>query len=82
MKKKVVVTGGTGRFGNILKSFKSRYKVFFPTKKDLDILYEKKIPLMITSRINLESIDSSKSLVGPFKRTVSRLYELTSINYD
>ncbi len=43
MKKKVVVTGGTGRFGNILKSFKSRYKVFFPTKKDLDILNEKKI---------------------------------------
>ena len=48
----------------------------------IDILYEKKIPLMITSRINLESINSSKSLVGPFKRTVSRLYELTSINYD
>ena len=43
MKKKVVVTGGTGRFGNILKSFKSKYKVFFPTKKDLDILNEKKI---------------------------------------
>ena len=43
MKKKVVVTGGTGRFGNILKNFKSRYKVFFPTKKDLDILNEKKI---------------------------------------
>ena len=43
MKKKVVITGGTGRFGNILKNFKSRYKVFFPTKKDLDILNEKKI---------------------------------------
>ncbi len=48
----------------------------------IDILYEKKIPLMITSRINLESINSSKSLVGPFKRTISRLYELTSINYN
>jgi len=48
----------------------------------IDILYEKKIPLMITSRINLESINSSKSLIGPFKRTVSRLYELTSINYN
>ncbi len=48
----------------------------------IDILYEKKIPLMITSRVNLESINSSKSLVGPFKRTVSRLYELTSINYN
>ena len=48
----------------------------------IDILYEKKIPLMITSRINLKSINSSKSLVEPFKRTVSRLYELTSINYN
>ncbi len=48
----------------------------------IDILYEKKIPLMITSRMNLKSINSSKSLAEPFKRTVSRLYELTSINHN
>ena len=48
----------------------------------IDILYEKKIPLMITSNIDLKSINSSKSLAEPFKRTVSRLYELTSINYN
>ncbi len=48
----------------------------------IDILYEKKIPLMITSNIDLKSINSSKSLVEPFRRTVSRLYELTSINYN
>ncbi len=48
----------------------------------IDIIYEKKIPLMITSHINLKKINSSKSLIEPFKRTVSRLYELTSINYD
>ena len=48
----------------------------------IDILYEKKIPLMITSQVNLESINSSKSLKEPFKRTISRLYELTSINYN
>ena len=48
----------------------------------IDIFYEKKIPLMITSRINLKSINSSKSLVEPFKRTISRLHELTSINYN
>ena len=48
----------------------------------IDIIYEKKIPLMITSNVNLESINSSKSLSEPFKRTVSRLYELTSINYN
>ena len=48
----------------------------------IDIIYEKKIPLMITSNINLGSISSSKSLLEPFKRTVSRLYELTSIGYN
>ena len=48
----------------------------------IDIIYEKKIPLMITSNESLEVINSSKSLREPFKRTVSRLYELTSINYD
>jgi len=48
----------------------------------IDIIYEKKIPLMITSKVNLESINSSKSMEEPFKRTVSRLYELTSINFN
>ena len=43
----------------------------------IDIIYEKKIPLMITSNIDLDSINSSKSLIKPFKRTISRLYELT-----
>ena len=48
----------------------------------IDILYEKKIPLMITSYINLNSINSSENLRETFKRTVSRLHELTSINYN
>ena len=48
----------------------------------IDIIYEKKIPLMITSHVNLESINSSKSMNETFKRTVSRLYELTSIDYN
>ena len=48
----------------------------------IDIIYEKKIPLMITSPVNLDLIKSSKSLKEPFKRTISRLYELTSSNYN
>ena len=48
----------------------------------IDIIYEKKIPLMITSQVNLDLIESSKSLQEPFKRTISRLYELTSMNYS
>ena len=48
----------------------------------IDIIYEKKIPLMITSEVNLDSIKSYKSMEEPFKRTISRLYELTSMNYN
>ena len=48
----------------------------------IDILYEKKTPLVIRSEIDLNLLKSSKNLEGPFKRTISRLYELTSKNYD
>ena len=43
MKKKIIITGGTGRFGQILKNIKINHKVFFPSKKELDILNYKKI---------------------------------------
>jgi cell division protein ZapE len=48
----------------------------------IDILYEKKIPLIIRSEVDLNLLKSSSSLIDTFKRTISRLYELTSINYD
>ena len=38
MKKKIVVTGGSGRFGQCLKNFKTNHEILFPTKKELDIL--------------------------------------------
>tara|TARA_B100000787_G_scaffold129046_1_gene97913 strand:+ start:2405 stop:3457 length:1053 start_codon:yes stop_codon:yes gene_type:complete len=44
----------------------------------IDIIYEKKINLTISSDSNLEKLTSAKSLSEPFKRTLSRLYELTS----
>ena len=46
----------------------------------IDILYEKKINLMISLVTDLDNIGSSKMLEEPFKRTVSRLFELTSPN--
>ena len=48
----------------------------------IDILYEKNVPLMITSKSQLTLISSSKSLEDVFKRTISRLYELTSVKYN
>ena len=44
----------------------------------IDIIYEKKVSLTISSTSNLKKITSAKSLSKPFKRTLSRLHELTS----
>ena len=41
--KKIVITGGSGRFGTVLKNQVSKYLMFFPSKKELDILDLKKI---------------------------------------
>ena len=48
----------------------------------IDILYDKKIPIAVTAEKNLDKLTSSVSLKGPFKRTISRLYELTSSNFN
>ncbi len=45
----------------------------------IDILYEKNIPLMLTSQLSLDSIGSSFILKRVFNRTVSRIYELTTL---
>ena len=42
MKKKIVITGGTGRFGSLLKKFKTSHRLYFPNKKELNILNIKK----------------------------------------
>ena len=44
----------------------------------IDIIYEKKVKLTISSASSLNKLTSSNSLLEPFKRTLSRLYELTS----
>lgn len=44
----------------------------------IDIIYEKKIPMMVTCEVSLDNFGSSTKLSQVFKRTLSRLYELTS----
>ncbi len=44
----------------------------------VDIIYEKKIPLMIRSEVDLNLLCSANSLKETFKRTLSRLHEMTS----
>tara|TARA_Y100000287_G_scaffold14494_1_gene10478 strand:- start:120 stop:911 length:792 start_codon:yes stop_codon:yes gene_type:complete len=48
----------------------------------IDIVYDKKIPIAVTAEKNLDELTSSESLKDPFKRTISRLYELTSSNFN
>ena len=48
----------------------------------IDIFYEKKISLMTSSSFNLENYTSASSLAEPYKRTISRLFELTSPNLN
>jgi dTDP-4-dehydrorhamnose reductase len=40
---RIVVTGGTGRFGQELKKVKNKYKIYFPKKSELNILNIKSI---------------------------------------
>ena len=44
----------------------------------LDVVYDKSIPIAVTANQNLDQFTSSRLLEKPFKRTISRLYELTS----
>ena len=48
----------------------------------LDIVYDKNIPIAVTANESLDQMTSSRSLEKEFKRTVSRLYELTSKDYS
>ena len=48
----------------------------------LDVIYDKNISLAVTADINLDQFTSSRLLEKSFKRTISRLYELTSNEYN
>ena len=41
-KKKIVITGGSGRFGSELKKIKNKYDLLYPSKSNLNILKKRK----------------------------------------
>ena len=49
-KKRIVVTGGTGRFGKELQKIKTNYQLIFPKKKQLNILNTKSIKKYLASK--------------------------------
>ena len=48
----------------------------------IDVIYDKNISLAVTAAQNLDQFTSSRLLEKSFKRTISRLYELTSKEYN
>ncbi len=48
----------------------------------IDIIYDKNLPIAVTASQDVSKFSSSRSLQEPFKRTVSRLYQLTSMKYN
>ncbi len=72
---KFIVLENVPNFNNINANQQQRFITL------IDILYDKKIPLMVTANSKLNKITSSKILENIFKRTISRLYELTSVKF-
>ena len=48
----------------------------------IDIIYEKQIPMMIASNFSLTNFTSSQRHALAYKRTISRMFEITSPNFN
>ncbi len=70
---KFIVIDQIPQFNDINSNQQQRFIIL------LDIIYDKKIPIAVTANQNLDEFTSSRLLDKPFKRTISRLYELTSM---
>ncbi len=78
---KIVVTGGSGRFGSVLKRSKFKYRLFFPKKNQLDILEFNSIKRYL-SKIRPFCIIHLAGLSRPIKiheKKVSKSIELNII---
>ena len=42
---------------------------------------KKKIPILVSCEVSINDMTSSVKLAAPFKRTISRLHELTSPDF-
>jgi len=73
---KFIVIDHIPQFNNINSNQQQRFITL------LDVIYDKNISLAVTADQNLNQFTSSRLLEKPFKRTVSRLYELTSKHYN
>lgn len=81
MTKKIIITGGTGRFAQSLKKIKNRHKFFFPNKRELDILNFKKIKNYL-NKVSPEILIHCAGLSRPLKiheKEISKSIDLNII---
>ena len=71
---KFIVIENIPKFNNINSNQQQRFITL------LDIIYDKNVSIAVTADQTLDKFTSSKLLEKPFKRTISRLHELTSKN--
>ena len=70
---KFVILDNIPKFNDINSNQQQRFITL------IDVIYDKNIPLAVTADQNIDQFTSSRLLENPFKRTISRLYELTSV---
>lgn len=78
-KKMIVVTGGSGRFGGVLKKIKHKDKLYFPSKTQLDIMSEKKI-LNYLKKIKPDILIHLAGLSRPMKEHYNNIINSINLN--
>ena len=76
---KIVITGGTGRFGNILKKNKTKHKLFFPTKKQLNILNYENIKKYL-NKVNPKILIHLAGLSRPMNIHKNNIFKSIDLN--
>ena len=79
MKKKIVFTGGNGRFAVAIKKIKNPYKIFYPNKKELNILSEKTIENYLR-KIRPKILVHMAGLSRPMKQHEEKIHRSIELN--
>ena len=79
MKKKVVFTGGNGRFAEAIKKIQNSYKIFYPNKKELNILSEKNIENYLR-KIRPKILVHMAGLSRPMKQHEDNIHRSIDLN--
>ena len=77
--KKIIFTGGSGRFASVFKKIKHKYKIYYPTRKDLNVENIQSIERYF-SKINPDYVIHCAALSRPMKIHDIEISKSISIN--